>query len=207
MGADARLVERERDTGADHGDIHFGARNETQVGIARAGRRVRHDEGDHDFAGAEGELAGSRHHVLHRKGAGAARTRDLAHGTGGDQRRHTVGGGRAVAEIAAEGRAALNLGGADQLQRFHHPRPRSLHGFVLAEGETGDRRADADLLVGHRHVHERRNPLQVDDETGPHEIGAQLNQEVCAARERLGFAAGVGEEAHGVLDRLGRLEL
>ena len=206
MGTDARLVERERDTGADHGDVHLGARDEAQVGVARARRRLRHDEGDHDLAGAEAELAGPRDHVLHRHRAAAVRARDLADGAGGDQRRHAVGGWRAVAEVAAERGAPLNLGRADQLQRFHHTRPRGLHGLVLAEGRAGDRRADADVIAVHRHVHERRNALQVDDEAGPDEIGAQLNQEVGAAGERHGLAVGIGEEPDGILDRLGRLE-
>ena len=155
--------------------------------------------------GPRGEPAGGRDHVLHRHLAGAAGPRDLAHGPCGDQRRHAVGGGRAVAEVAAEGGAPLDLGRADQLQRLDHAGPGRLDGLALAEHSTGDRRADADFRAVRAHLHEPGDALEIDDQAGPHQVGAQLDEEVRAAGERPGLAIGIGEKPDGVLHRLGRL--
>ena len=71
----------------------------------------------------------------------------------------------------------------------------------------GNGRADANLVAVRRHVHERRNALEINDQAGPHEVRAQLNQEVGAAGERFGLAVGASEKPDGILHRLRRLEL
>ena len=63
-------------------------------------------------------------------------------GAGRHQRRHAVGGGRGVAEIAGDGAAALHLLGADQIGRLDDARPCLLQRRVLAQRGAGDRGAD-----------------------------------------------------------------
>ena len=89
---------------------------------------------------------GATGHLLDRNGALALGAGDHGLGTGGDQGRHAVGGGRGVAQIADHGAAALNLLGADEIGGFDDARPGLLQRGILAE--RGARHRGADLEAG-----------------------------------------------------------
>ena len=56
-GAHALGVEREADAAADHGDVHLGARDEAQIGVARARGLGRQQERGDDLALGQRQLA------------------------------------------------------------------------------------------------------------------------------------------------------
>ena len=58
--------ERQADAGADHGDVHFGARDHAQIGVARTRRARRQGEADEDLAGQQIGAAGTGRHFFDR---------------------------------------------------------------------------------------------------------------------------------------------
>ena len=117
-GAGAACVERHADTDARYRDVHFGARNEAQVGVGGALRRALELDAEQKFAGLERVLADADDERFDRHLALPAFGCDHANAGVGDQRRNRVAGRRRVAEIAAERCATLYLGRSDQVDRF-----------------------------------------------------------------------------------------
>ena len=142
------VLHRQADADADHGDVHFRARDHAQVSIAGAGRTRRQFEADQDLARLQIGAAGTGGHVLHLQFAAAVRALHGDDGAGGDHRGYAVAGGRAVAEIAARGRPALHLFRADQIDRFQHAGPDLAEILMVVERHAGDGRADAKAAIG-----------------------------------------------------------
>ena len=146
-GTDA-VLHRQADADADDGDVHLGARDHAQISIARSGRARRQREADQNLAGLEIGAAGTGGNLLHLHLAAAVRALHGDDGAGCDHRGHAVAGGRAVAEIAAGGRPALHLLGADQVDGLQHAGPDLAEALVLGERHAGDGGADAEAAVG-----------------------------------------------------------
>ena len=134
----------------------------------------------------------------------ALRAHDHRHRAGGDHRRHAVGGGGGVAQVAGQAGAALDLLGADQVHRLHHAGPGGLQRCVRFQhrarrGGTDDKAvrflADADHA---------RDVLGIDDQFRLQPAGPELDQKIGPAGQRLGEAGGTGEQGNGLLDRRGR---
>src|SRR4051812_11635625 len=75
-------------------------------------------ERDQQFAGLQVVAAWSGAEVFDRDPALASGAGDTAGGLEGDQQRHGVGTGGGVAEVAADGGAALDLDAADECRYF-----------------------------------------------------------------------------------------
>src|SRR5882724_8775276 len=142
------IFQREADADADHGDVHFGARNHAQVGVARTRRPGRQREADEDLAGQEIGAARSGRHVLHRYLAAAVRPLQRDDGTGCYHGGHTVAGRRAIAQIAARRGPPLDLGGTDQVDGFKHAGPDLAEARVFGKHRTRDGGADAETALG-----------------------------------------------------------
>ncbi len=132
---------------------------------------------------------------------GALRPGDRGDHPGGEHRRHRVGGGRGVAEIAGQRGAALDLGRADQVHRLDQPRPVGAQLGVL--GHFGPRDRDADAPAAIRLAGDLADPLDmldVDQRVGRDDVGAQLHQNVSAARQEPHGPAGRAGNGDGILE-------
>src|SRR4029079_14775508 len=85
-------------------------------------------------------------------------------GAGSDRGRHTVGGGRAVAEVAAHGGAALDLGRADQIGGLDPAGPYRLPLRMLLELGTGDGGTNAEAPALLLDLPQLADALDVDDQ-------------------------------------------
>ena len=126
-------------------------------------------------------------------------------GAGGDQRRDAVGGRRAVAQVAAHGGAALDLGRADQVGRLDHAGPDRLELGVLLELGAGDGGADAKAAALLLDLAQLGDALDVDHENGLDHVGAHLHQQIGAAGQHARLAAFLGEQRDRLVERIRRL--
>ena len=96
-------------------------------------KRLEFKQGDIDagFAARQRSLAGPGDDVFDTRFTPALRAGDGDGGAGGDQRRYAVSGGRAVAQVAADTGAALDLDRADQRDGFADAGPGLGEGGVL----------------------------------------------------------------------------
>ena len=187
--ADALGVERQAHAAADHGNVHLGARNEAQIRIAgMRGFRRQQERGD-DLALRQRQLARRQHDVLDRHIAPPLGADDGRLGPGGDQCRHAVGGRRAVAQVAAHGRAALDLCGSDQVGRFHHARPHCLELGMLLELGPRDRRADAEAAGLFFDLTRLGDALDVHQQHRIDHVGPHLHEQVGAPGKHPRLAA------------------
>ena len=92
IGTGAAGVERDVDGAADHRDVHFGARDEAQIGVGLPRLRLRQFEFDDELALLQRGAARSDDDALDRRLAPAVRAGDDGNAAGGDHRRHAVGG-------------------------------------------------------------------------------------------------------------------
>ena len=131
----------------DDGDVHLGPRGHAQIGVAGVGGRIVDLEFDDELTVGERELTGSGDDVGDRNRALPVGTGDHGPGLGGDQGGHAVGGGRPVAQVAAETRPVLDLVGADQTGAFSDA---GEHGAeVVVAGEIcGAKELLVALLIG-----------------------------------------------------------
>ena len=200
-GADA-VLQRQADAAADHGDVHFGARDHAQISVARTRRPRRQREADQDLAGHEIGAAGTGRHLLHRHLAAAVRALHRDDGAGRDHRGHAVAGRRAVAEIAAGRRAPLHLLGADQVDRLQHAGPDLAEARMFVQRHAGDGGADAEAAIGglldRGHLGDF---LDVDDHARLDAAGAHLHQKIGAASQDARRAAGGGKGADRFIKR------
>ena len=95
---------REVDADADHRDVHLGARREALIGVARMRRPRRQEERTDDLALRQRGLARADRDLLDRHLARAIGADDPRDRAGRDHGRHAVGGGRGVAQVAADAR-------------------------------------------------------------------------------------------------------
>src|SRR5258708_2187553 len=89
--ADA-ILQRKAHAKADHRDVHFGARDHAQIGVARTFRPRRQREADDDLARCQVEAAWTGRHLLDGQFAAAVRALYGHYRAGRDQRRHAVAG-------------------------------------------------------------------------------------------------------------------
>ncbi len=131
--------------------------------------------------GVEIGAARTGRHLLDRQFAAALRALNGDDCAGRDHGGHAVTGGRAVAEIAAGGRAALYLLGADQVDGLQHAGPDLAELRMLGQRHAGHRGADAETAIGGLldRVH-FVDLLDVDDQARPHRAGTHLHQQVGA---------------------------
>ena len=126
-------------------DHEIAARAEFQERRAQRRRRRRHDDGRQNFIGGQRGAAVARDELRQRQPARAAVRGEFDRRVEDQQRRHAVGGGRGVAEIARDSAAILDLHGADfargRLQRVESGR--QVRGDYVGPGRRG---ADADGL-------------------------------------------------------------
>ncbi len=176
-----------------------------RVSIARSGRPRRQRKTDEDLAGLQVGAAGTGGHVLHLDLATAVRALHRDDGAGGDHRGYAVTGGRAVAEIAAGGCAALHLLGTDQVDGLEHAGPDLAERLVVVQRHAGDRGADAEAAIGRlldsRHLGDF---LDVDDHAGLEHACTHLHQKIGAAGQDTRRAAGFRKCADRFIKRAGR---
>jgi hypothetical protein len=193
------------DAAPHHGDIHLGARDEPQVGVGRAGGTGRQQERGDNLALGEGQPARTLHDILHGHLAPPVGAGNGGNRPGGDQGRHAVGRRRAVAQVAAHGGTALDLGGADQVGGLHQAGPDGLESRMLLElgGRCGGTHAEAAALLGDpAHL---RDALDVHQQRRLDQVGAQLHEEVGAPRQDARLARLGGQQRHRLVKRSGCL--
>ena len=165
-GAAPGLVQRDPGAHADDRDVHLGAGDEPQVGVAGAGGRKVELELHDELAGPERRLAGAGDDVLDGDRAGrAGRRRGGDHRTHAvhDHGRHRVGGRRRVAQVPAEAAAALDLVGPDEPGRFDEAGEGGGELGVLGQADRRRGRADRPTGASSRQRNEAIDPLQVDE--------------------------------------------
>ena len=126
-------------------------------------------------------------------------------GAGRDQRRHAVGGRRAVAEVAAHRGAALDLRGADEVGGLDQTRPDLRKLRVLLQLGAGDGGADAEaaaLLLDLPHLGDL---LDVDDEVRGQDVRPHLDQQIGAAGQNTCHARLGGKKLDGGIYGIRRL--
>ena len=119
FGHDALGVECEADTRADHGNVHFRAGNEPEIGAASAWQGLgqkRPRETNSPLARMV--FPGAFAMVSTGTSRGALVAYDTRGCANGDKRRNTVCGRGGIAEVADHGCATLNLGGTNELDSF-----------------------------------------------------------------------------------------
>ena len=200
LGADAVTVQHQIDPGPHDRDIHFRARNEAKVGISAVRGLCWQHEIDDKFARREAGLAGRRDNRSDRHLAAPAWACDGAGRPRRNQRRHTVGGRRGVTQIAAEARPALNLRGADQAQRFHHPRPHLHNIGVFANLGTGGGGANAKAAALGADCFQFRDAFEIDDALPLQATAAQLHQQIRAAGQHPRMRVFL-QQRDGLIDR------
>src|SRR5207249_4579072 len=99
-------------------------------------------------AGGERRLAGPAEQLLERQRALAARTGHARARAEDDQRRHDVGRGRGVADVAADRALVADLDRADQVGAVDERRPALLDRVRPGDLAAGDHGADIELAVG-----------------------------------------------------------
>ena len=203
--ARAAVVERQVDRDPCHRDIHLGARGEAQIGIARTlGARGEEERGDDLVLGERG-LAGAGRDLLDRHLAHAFAADDAGDGAGGIERRHAVGAGGCVAQVAADRGAALDLDRADQLDAVDDAWPRLGERLVVADRHAGSRRADTKAAVLGRDADQLGDLLEVDDQLRLDRVGLHLHDDVGAAGEQPRRALRSGQQRHCRIHSLRRL--
>ena len=118
---------------------------------------------------------------------------------------HAVGGRRAVAQVAAHGGAALDLGRADQVGGLDDAGPDRLELGVLLELGAGDGGADAEAARLLLDLARLGDALDVDHEHGVEHVGAHLHQQIGAAGQHTRIASFLGEQRDRLVERIGRL--
>ena len=186
---------------ADDRDIHLRPRDETQIGVAAAlAARGQCDARNH-LALLQRGLARPGRDILNRNLAAARRAGNSHRGPGGNQPRHAVGGGGAVAEVADQRRAALNLGGADKLHPLDHAGPvRDQRGV---RPKFGPRNRDADLpaaVLRARHRLHAVDLFQVDQVVRRHHPGAQLYKNIRPPGQKPRHADRLRRQCRGSLE-------
>jgi hypothetical protein len=73
---------------------------------------------------------------------------------------------------------------------------------LLAQLGAADRGADAPATVLGRDGPQFRDLLEIDDEPGLDQTGVHLHQQIGAAGEHPGIAVGLGQQGHGLIDRV-----
>ena len=153
---------------------------------------------------ASAQLARRQHHVLDGHVAPALGADDRRLGAGRDQRRHAVGGRRAVAQVAAHGGAALDLRGADQVGGLDDARPHRLELGVLLELGAGDGGADAKAAALLLDLAQLGDALDVDHQDRVDQVGPHLHQQIGAACQHSRLARFVGEQRDRLVERTRR---
>ena len=195
-------VDRQVDPHAHHGDVHLGARDEAEVRVGRAlGPRWQEERRD-QLALGEGQLPGTDHDVLDRHVPPALRPDHGRRSSGGDEGGDAVGGRRAVAEVATQGGATLDLGRADEIGSLDDARPFLLEPGVLLELGSGDGRADSPAAPFLDDRARLTDLLDVDDQFRFDDVGAHLHQQVGASREHARLALRSREQGDRSLQRL-----
>ncbi len=184
---------------ANHRDVHLGARDKAQIGIAAASPPRRQVHRAHDLGPGQRGAPRCRRNVLYRDPARAIRADHRYRRPRSNHRRHAVGGGRAVAQVAGQGGAPLDLGRADQIHRLDHAGPVAGQLRVLAHLGTGDGNADPPASVtGAGNVTDPRYVLDVDQCIRGHETAAQLDQNIRSACQEPGDALCLGRDDDSV---------
>jgi hypothetical protein len=193
------------DAAADDGDVHLGARDEAQIGVALMRLRLRDVELDEELALAErGAARPGRDRLDRHFAAAAAGTGDDDGGAGGDHRRYAVGRRRGVAQIAGKRGAALDLGRADQVGTFDDAGIGMLQPLVIADHHSRGRGADDKAVGLLADADQPGDALGVDDQVGTQATRAQLDQQIGAAGQDLRHPRGAGQDGYGFVDRLRR---
>ena len=109
-------------------------------------------------------LAGAGAEVFDGDGSLALRAGDHDLGSRGDERRHRIGGGRGVAQVAGPGGAALDLGRADQVGGFRESGPERTNFVVLIDLGRRHRGADPQAVRIEPNRRQSGDPLHVDEE-------------------------------------------
>ena len=202
-GDEDAIGDRDRDPGANDGDIHFIPRNETEVGCARV-RRGRGDLNRNEkFAGGELVAARCRAEIFNGDGPATAWPGDARGGSEGNKQRDGVGAGRGVTEVPPEGSPALDLGPADPRSNFGEGRKIRLDNGVRGEAVTGDRGTDDEPGDGVEVERvEFRDLLDVDDVIGFFATGTELHDKVRTAGEEPGGGL-THEQTDGFRERRG----
>src|SRR5205823_10727313 len=94
---------------------------ELEEGAQRVMRRLADMDGDHQLARPEGRAAIAGDEARERQVSRTAGSGELDPGVERKQRRHAVGGGRGIAEIAGERAGILDLPAADLARRLLQP--------------------------------------------------------------------------------------
>ena len=155
---------------------------------------------DDELALLQRGAAGAGTDALGRRLALAVGSGDDADRARRDDRRDAVGGGRRVAQIAGERRAALDLRGADQVGALDDAGPGMFERLMAAQHHARRRRADdkeAAFLADADHA---GDALGVDDQVGLDPAAAQLHQEVGPPRQHLRQTAGARQNLDGLID-------
>src|SRR5499425_2537 len=186
-------------------DVELASRRVTEVAssAARAGRRC--DDLHEELVGAEHRRADAGEEVRERHSPLALRTGDHRLGLESEQGRGHVGGGRRVAEVAADRREVAYLHGADERSAVRDGRVPIAHSRVELDLTRGHRGADAQpgLRIALEHVH-LRDAGEVDDALGGGDAVLHLREETGAAREKLGLRTTIGEETQALVQAFGQ---
>ncbi len=151
------------------------------------------------------QLARRQHDILDRHVAPPLGADDRGLGAGRDQGRHAVGGRRTVAQVAAHGGAALDLGGADQVGRLDDARPHGLELGVLLELGARHGRADAEAAPLLLDLARLGDALDVHHQHRLDQVGLHLHQQVGAAGQNPGVAGLRREQRDRLVERAWRL--
>ena len=126
-------IEGDLGASADHGDVHFGARDHAEVGVAGVGWWSVDLKLDDELVIAERGFARSGRNVVDRHGASAVASGDDRTHIVDEHRWHRVRSGRGVAQVAAEAGTVLNLIAADETSCLAEARQRRGELGVLGE--------------------------------------------------------------------------
>ncbi len=166
QSAGSTSIEHQSRAAADHGDIHFGARDRAQVGVAAAFRPGGSLISTTNSPGASEVLPGpvvTASTATSRRPLGPA---IAASRSRRDQRRNRVRRRGGVAQVSGHGRAVAHLHRADQIGRLDHAGPGRSELLVILERGARRRRADdehAALLADTAHP---GDALDIDNRRG-----------------------------------------
>ena len=201
-GVKAAIRQPDRHAGARHGDVHLVARDEAQVAGPGTGRRRGQVEGNQDFALAQRVRPGRGAEVFDRDLALAFDRSHSAGGTEGDQRRHCIGTGRGIAEVAAHRGPPLDLRAADHRDAVDQRRILAPHGRVGIDAIARHRRAQRQAIAGIvADLVEFGNRLDINHDVVSQASGAHLHQQIRAASQRSSARAMFSECLQASLQR------
>jgi hypothetical protein len=190
VGAGSAGVKRDVDAAADNRDVHLGARDKAQIGVALMRLWLRHAEFDDKLALLQRSTARTGADRLGRRLALAVGAGDDADRARGDHRRHAVGRRRGVAQIAGERAASLDLRRADQVGALDDARPGMFECMVAAQHHARRRRADDEEVAFLANADDAGDALGVDDDFWLQPAAAQLHQQIGPSGHDLRQAAG-----------------